>query len=70
MIFETNTEAWKTAPRVLSIPKAAMLVGVTRQTMHQLVVEGEIPTMLVGTAKRIDRDVLRQYVYRKAACLG
>lgn len=52
----------ETIPKIaLSVREAAIAVGVSDRTIHQLIKDGELPSMRIGTRQLIPTDVLREW---------
>ena len=47
---------------LVSIPQAAILLGLHRQSLWRLTVSGEIPTVMVGSRRMIRRFVIEKIV--------
>lgn len=48
-------------PRMLSLIEARQILGVSRNTMYELVRTGEVPARKIGDVWRIREDVLDKY---------
>lgn len=49
------------APEFLTVPEAAQLVGVTRQTIYNLIRKGCLQTREVDGTSKLDRESLKDY---------
>jgi excisionase family DNA binding protein len=51
-------------PTLYSIASAARVLDVSRDTIERLLKRGELPTVWVGSRRRIEENALRAYVTR------
>jgi excisionase family DNA binding protein len=49
-------------PLLVRVNEAARLLGLGRSTIYQLVESGELPSVRIGTARRIPLAALEQWV--------
>jgi excisionase family DNA binding protein len=56
----------KNSDRLLFTPsRAADELGVSRSKVYELIARGDIPTILVGSRRRIPVDALRTWIRRR-----
>ena len=63
-----NHEVNVRTTRLLSLPKFAQLVGISYWLARELVIRGEIPSVPVGTRKRIDIRWVKQWLAAGGYC--
>lgn len=52
-------------PQLLTIPETAKALGVgSRNTVYDLIAQGELPVVTVGKVSRIDLDDVQAYIDR------
>lgn len=49
-------------PLVFSVPEAAQLIGIGKNTMYYIIKEGQIPCIRIGRQIRISRTALLKYL--------
>lgn len=52
------------APRLLSVPEAARLLGIGRTTAYELISGGELETVKIGRSTRVPLDAVDAFVIR------
>lgn len=53
-------------PQLLTIPETARALGVgSKNTVYQLIAQGELPVVTVGKVSRVDLDDVREYIARQ-----
>lgn len=50
-------------PMLLSIPEAAVQLGISKATLHILLREGEVERVSIGRRTLISRDALREFIH-------
>jgi len=53
------------APELITIPVAAARLGLSRSKLYELIVDGELPTVRIGRARRIAVDDLRSFIAQR-----
>jgi excisionase family DNA binding protein len=51
--------------QLLSLPKAAKIIGTSRQWLHKEVVAGRIPAYRIGTYYKVDPFQLAQWLMKR-----
>ena len=52
------------APRLLSVPEAARLLGIGRTTTYELISNGELETVKIGRSTRVPLEAVDAFVIR------
>jgi excisionase family DNA binding protein len=60
-------ERTTTSRLLLTIPEAALALGIGRSLCYELVLRGELPSIKLGRARRIPVASLEAFVARRAA---
>lgn len=59
---ETRKTVPPLAPRLLSVPEAARLLGIGRTTVYELISNGELETVKIGRSTRVPLDAVDAFV--------
>ena len=49
---------------LLTVPQAAHLLGIKRTKLYELLASGDLPSVRIGSCRRIHRSSLEDYVQR------
>ncbi len=62
-VAQDLTPDWETIDQLLlTIPEVGRVLSVSRTTVYQLIGDGHLPSVKIGTSRRIRREDLAAYV--------
>ena len=61
---------WDTVPVVIDLPYAAIIIGVTPETLKKKCLTGKFPGFKAGKFWRVEKEELRSYIGRNKVTIG